>query len=315
MTGVGHLRTVPSPSWSLLSPMQLSPQGSLCPPLIGSQRGQGLPPDHTASWFIAVPLVTQDRAGNGVSGASLLTLVPCRQPRQGTQGVPVPIQSKPITWGGGRGKRRTFPQSPQRGLVRGWLEPLIPQCRGSEGAPPSPHSTSMGSHLGNRGSGRGVVSICCTALKTVPPLSVGAQEEPRFPKGASDGGPRGRKVPRPACLALPATARRRRPARGKGDARPAHAVLLPHGRPCWSTRHAPSPLFPEPAGVRRPLRRVPPVRPCCPRPRGARGLGLEGRSPRAAPGSSFGGVLPLRGCSRDSRFLQHPPPPRYRWGN
>lgn len=194
-----------------------------------------------------------------MSGSSLLTLAPCRQPRRGIQGVPVPIQSKPITGGGEREKGRPFPQSPQRSLLRGSLEPLIPQCRGSVGAPPSPHFTSMAPHLGV------VVRELCES--EIEPLRQFLLCPPRRSGRASispersAGGPRGRKVPRPAslalALALAAGARRRRPARGKGDARPAHAVLLPHERPCWSTRREPGPPFPEPARGRRPLRPVP----------------------------------------------------------
>lgn len=222
-----------------------------------------------------------------MSGSSLLTLDPCRQPRWEIQRVPVPIQSKPITGGGGREKGRTFPQSPQRSLLRGSLEPLIPYCRDSVGAPPSPHFTSMAPHLGV------VVQELCES--EIEPLKQFLLCPPRRSGRASISPERSAVVPavarsrvlqaspspsppEPAAAAPPA---------GRGTRGQHTPFCYPTGAHVGQPGASPARLSRSRLGAADPSDRCPPVSPGCPGPRGACGLGLEGRSPRAAPRSSF----------------------------
>lgn len=108
----------------------------------------------------------------------------------------------------------------------------------------------------------------------------------------------------PALVAPPA---------GRGAAGPAHAVRLPHGRPCWSTPgrvqlavflSPADPILPRADRGAQTSGCCPPLSPGLPRSR----IRLRVRlwSAHAALWSSFpsSGYLPSLSCSRPSRFLR-----------
>lgn len=163
--------------------------------------------------------------------------------------------------------------------------------------------------------------LCCRALRTVPPLPLGAQEGPRSAQGARPLLPAVGRFCVPHASPAPPEPGAAAPPAGRGTRGQHTPFCCPTGAHVGHPGASPARLSRSRLAARRPLRRVPTRQPGLPRPPEALAGWGSSAGPPAQPrevASPRRGVLPLRGCSRDSSFPQHfppSPPPPYRWGN